>query len=283
MKTLDTWLFRSTKLFGSLSENEIMSIIKAQENGTHDYPSNHVLYRERDPGDYMYIVLDGAVELFVKGEMGRLDNRIATIREGGHFGESVVMTNKTGSYQATACTTVPSTLFKVHKKSVFTLLNEGREAFPPDKVRDLVLKIPLFKGLNREELRTVKEWAPLKDYKAGDCIYQAGQAADGMYLMQDGRVELYLADAGGNLVLAASEGPGEYFGEEALIPGGNDQYLNLAKAITDARVIKIPAAVFKSLLQRDPKLIDNIKMVQNLRKLKLQKPRTGTGQHYTRK
>ena len=276
MKILDTSLFREIKLFSALTDAEIRTIINAPENGPSDYASKSTVYREHYPGNYMYIVLDGYVELFVKGELGTRDSCIATIREGEYFGENVALSQKTINYAATAITAVPCTLFKIHKKHVVSLVGDGREAFPPDKVRDMVLKLPIFKGLNREEIRTVKEWAPLVDFKAGSHIYEPGTPADGMYIVQTGRIELYTKDESGNPVLTANEGPGEYFGEEALLPGGDDKHNHFAKATVDSRLIKIPMHVFKSLLERDAALIDNIKMVQNLRKLKLKNPSSGS-------
>jgi len=273
MKLLDASLFRGIKLFSALTDAEIKTIINAPENGASDYASKSTVFREGYPGNYMYIVLDGFVELFVKGEMGTRDSCIATIQEGQYFGENVALSQKVLNYGSTAITAVPCTLFKIHKKHVISLVGDGREAFPPDKVRDMVLKLPIFKGLNREEIRTVKEWAPLVDFKAGSHIYEPGATADGMFIVQQGRIELFTQDEGGAPVITANEGPSEYFGEEALLPGGNDKHNHYAKATVDSRLIKIPINVFKSLLDRDTALIDNIKMVQNLRKLKMKNPR----------
>ena len=276
MKRLDTSLFRDIDLFSSLTDAEIKTIINGAENGTNEYVSKNTIFKENYPGNYMYIVLDGFVELFVKGELGMKDTCIASKKEGEYFGENVAMTLKPANYTATAITAVPSTLFKIHKRYVVSVAGIIRESFPPDKVRDVILKLSIFKGLSRDEIRTVKEWAPLVDYKAESYIYEPGIQADKMYVVQQGRVELSSLDDSGNQVITASEGPGEYFGEEALLPGGDDKHHHFAKTTTDSRLICIPKDIFKSLLDRDPTLIDNIKMVQNLRKLKMKNPRSST-------
>lgn len=275
MKKLDASLFRGIKQFGALSDTEIKTIIDAPDNGTKNFAPNTVIYRENDPGDHMYIVLDGFIELYVKGEMGTRDTCIATINAGECFGENVAVAQNAVKYESTAKVSImaAATVFKIHKKYVFSI---GRgEIFPPDKVRDMLIKLPLFKGLNRDELRNVREWAPMVDYKAGSYIYEPGTQADSMYVVLQGRVELSSLDDSGNHLLAASEGPGEYFGEEAMLPGGDDKHNIFAKATADARLIQIPIDIFKSLLNRDSTLIDNIKMVQNLRKLKMKNPRSG--------
>lgn len=273
MKRLDTSLFREIDLFRSLTDAEIKTIINAHENGPNEYASRHVVFKENYPGNYMYIVLDGFVELFVKAEIGGKDTCIATKNEGEYFGENVAMTLKSANYTATAITAVPSTLFKIHKKYVVSVAGNVRESFPPDKVRDMVLKIPIFNGLSRDEIRTIREWTALVDYKEGSYIFQPGDQADKMYVVQLGRIELSSLDDSGNPVVTASEGPAEYFGEEALLPGGDDKHNSFAKATADTRLICIPGDIFKSLLERDPAMVDHIKMVQNLRKLKMKNPR----------
>lgn len=276
MKRLDTALFRETDLFRSLTDAEIKTIMNAHENDAQDYASKHVIFKENHPGTYMYIVLDGFVELFVKTERdGTRDTCVATKNEGDYFGENVVMTLKPVNYTATAITAVPTTLFKIHKKHVVNIIGNASESFPPDKVRDMLLKLPIFKGLNREEIRTVREWAPFADYKEGSYIYEPGAQADKIYVVHQGRVELSKLDDSGKPVIIANESPGEYFGEEALLPGGNDKHDHHAKATADTRLICIPKDIFKSLLERDPAMIDSIKMVQNLRTLKMKNPRSG--------
>ena len=276
MKRLDASLFREMDLFKSLTDAEIQTIINAHENGTQDYASRQVVYKENHPGTYMYVVLDGFVELFVKGELGgNRDACVAKKNEGEYFGESVVMALKPVNYTATAITAVPCTLFKIHKKHVVSIVGNTSEAFPPDKVRDMLLKLPIFKGLNREEIRTLREWAPLVNYKEGSYIYEPGHQADKMYVVHQGRIELLSLDDSGKPVISASEGPGEYFGEEALLPGGDDKHNNFAKAATDSILISIPKNIFKSLLERDPAMVNSIKMVQNLRILKMKNPRSG--------
>jgi CRP-like cAMP-binding protein len=274
MKRLDTSLFREMDLFKSLTEAEIQAIINAHENGTSDYASKQVIFKESHPGVYMYVVLDGLVELFVKGEIGaNRDACVGKINEGGYFGENVVMTQKPANYTATAITAVPSTLFKIHKKNVVSIIGNLGEAFPADKVRDMLLKIPIFKGLNREEIRTVREWAPLVNFKEGSNIYEPGSQVENLYVVHQGRIEQSNLDDNGKRVITASQGPGEYFGEEALLPGGEDKHKNFARAATDSILICIPKDIFKSLLERDPNIVNSIKMVQNLRILKMKNPK----------
>jgi CRP-like cAMP-binding protein len=52
-------------------------------------------------------------------------------------------------------------------------------------------------------------------FNAGEAIVTQGEEAGGFYVIEDGTVEVYVDDT-----LVRHEGPGEYFGEIALLRGG---------------------------------------------------------------
>ena len=276
-------LFKAIKLFSSLTESEIMKIINAPENGVEEYEIKDAIFHEDDIGEHMYIVIGGLVEIFVGGEYsdkhGKRDTCIATILPGEYFGENAALTQQSVRRTATARAGAPTGVFKIHKKYVLEAVKNiddvgGR--FPPDEIRDTLVKIPLFNGLNRDEIHNVRDWASIVEYKAGSFIYKPGNQADGIYVVLSGRIELLDLDDTGATVVTASEGPGEYFGEAALLPKGKGKHNHCARTTTDCRLIKIPKEIFTNLLSRDPTIIDKIKIVQNLRALKIKKPGSRT-------
>lgn len=285
MASVDTLLIRRVKLFSTLTDGEISEIINAPENGVEEYAIKDNIFIEGDPGEHMYIVLEGVVGVYVGGEYsdkhGKRDTCIATSREGEYFGESAALTEKATKRTATARADAPTKVFKIHKKYVLNAAKYAKEVtgrYPPDEVRDIVLKLPLFKGLSRDEIHNIRDWAIVVFIKAGSFIYKPGAQADGMYVILGGRVELLSLDDQGNPVVTASEGPGEYFGELAMLPKGRGKHNHFSRAISDCRLIKIPRNIFNNLLNRDATLIDNITMVQKLRELKLKKPRSGSSE-----
>jgi len=283
MFRVDTLLIRRVKLFSSLTDAEIAEIINAPENGVEEYEMKANIFNEEEPGEHMYIVLEGVVGIYVGGEYsdkhGKRDTCITTIREGEYFGETAALTEKATKRTATARADAPSKVFKIHKKYVLNAAKYAKEVtgrYPPDEVRDTVLKLPLFKGLSRDEIHNIRDWALVVSHKAGVFIYKPGTPADGMYVILSGRVELLNLDENGNPVVTANEGPGEYFGEMAMLPKGRGKHNHFARTTADCRLIKIPRNIFTNLLNRDATLVDNITMVQNLRELKMKKPRSGS-------
>ena len=279
-------LFKRIKLFSSLTEAEIMEIINAPENGVEEYGVKDTIFHEDDPGEHMYIVMEGLVGIFVGGEYsdkhGKRDTSIASITEGEYFGENAALTQHAARRTATARAERPTKVFKVHKKYVLMAASQvdsvgGR--FPPDEIRDTLLKIPLFNGLNRDEIHNVRGWATIVAYKAGNFIYKPGNEAHSIFVVLSGRIELLNVGDSGDPVIAASEGPGEYFGEQALLPKGRGKHNHFARAVTDCQLITIPKNIFEGLLNRDKTLVDKIKMVQNLRAMKIKNPSSGTAKN----
>ena len=87
-------------------------------------------------------------------------------------------------------------------------MHTGTEAF--------VRTIPLFQGLDRRHQETIAKTVFERSFAAGDAIVTQGEQGLGLYLIQAGRVEVVQSQDGGERRLATL-GPGEYFGEIALL------------------------------------------------------------------
>lgn len=73
-------------------------------------------------------------------------------------------------------------------------------------------KIPLFEGISGADLQRIAESAKERRFDAGTAIVSAGEPGHGFYLITDGRVDVRRGDR-----TIATLGPGNYFGELALI------------------------------------------------------------------
>ena len=75
--------------------------------------------------------------------------------------------------------------------------------------------IPLFRHLNRDELRTLRHIAQERRFAAGQEIFREGAPSDGGYFVKDGLVEISAGK--GERHVFSRLGPGEIFGEMAVI------------------------------------------------------------------
>ena len=80
---------------------------------------------------------------------------------------------------------------------------------------ETIARVPLFAGLERKDLERLAASFKERRYKPGDVIAHEGQGGAGFFIVGEGEAKV---DVGGRQV--ATLGPGDYFGEIALIDEG---------------------------------------------------------------
>jgi len=78
---------------------------------------------------------------------------------------------------------------------------------------DTLKKVPLFAGLDKRELEQIASSMRERRYKAGDTITQEGSGGAGFFVVAEGEAEVSI----GGETKPWTVGPGEYFGEIALL------------------------------------------------------------------
>ena len=77
---------------------------------------------------------------------------------------------------------------------------------------DMLKKVPLFSGLDDKELKEVASSMRERKFRAGDTVTQEGAGGVGFFVVESGEADV---NVGGEA--KGSVGPGDYFGEIALI------------------------------------------------------------------
>lgn len=81
----------------------------------------------------------------------------------------------------------------------------------------LLKQVVLFQGLGRAELEEMAGCAIPKSCPKNMLLLSEGDLTDCLYVIVSGRVKVYRKDEDGKEVILAMLGPGEYFGEMALL------------------------------------------------------------------
>lgn len=80
---------------------------------------------------------------------------------------------------------------------------------------DIIARVPLFSGLEKKDLERIADSFKERSYNAGDTIAEEGKGGAGFFIIGEGtaKVTVHGEDR-------ATLGPGDYFGEIALIDEG---------------------------------------------------------------
>jgi len=114
----------------------------------------------------------------------------------------------------------------------------------------------LFQGLASEDLQNLRRNAQERRFAASEEIFGEGSPGDGVYVIAEGCVEIaYRVDAKQRRVFSRL-GPGEIFGEMAVIE--NLPRSAAAIAAEDARAYFIPRDKMLAVLQHSPALAFNL-------------------------
>ncbi len=89
----------------------------------------------------------------------------------------------------------------------------------PSQADDYVGQLPLLVRLPREDRASLAARASLRAFPAGTVIFRQGDPGDSLHIIVEGRVNIVAAASGGDETTVALMGPGDCFGEFALVDG----------------------------------------------------------------
>ncbi|MDJ0796880.1 MAG: mechanosensitive ion channel family protein [Calothrix sp. MO_167.B12] len=104
---------------------------------------------------------------------------------------------------------------------------------------------------NSTVLETLAEQVTLKDYALGELIVQAGEPDEGLYILLQGRVKLFVEDIHGEGKEVYRLSAGDFFGEMALLPGELSPVSVIA--LNDVQVLIITHSLAQNLIDSNPK------------------------------
>ena len=267
-------------IFASLSNDELQEIINSPDNGYEEYEMKQAIIREEEIGDCMYVILEGTVEVSIKGSSGGREITIATLRAGDFFGEQSLLPGGTGRRNASVRAFHPSKLFRIDKKHV--LLNIGGLDESEDvtvqmfqsgeqEVRDMLGKLRIFESLASLELDTYRSWTEVVTVGPGDFVVKEDEPGEHLFLVLEGIVEVFIIDEDGKINILARLKPGEYFGEQALMDDSSGDRNAYVRTDNETRLIKIAKDYFKLALKRDSVLAMSLKKVGEAQKEEISK------------
>jgi len=199
------------------------------------------------------------------------------LRPGDFFGEQSLLPWGTGRRNASVKALHSAKVFRIDKKYVLLAIKHDDDdedsaditaintKFEPDEVRDLIMDMRLFKSLNNQELATIRDWTEIVTFGPGDFVVKKFQKGEHLYVILDGKAEVFTLDDDGEIIILAELGAGEFFGEQALMPDSKGKRNAFVRANDETRLIKIPKEYFRLILNRDEKIAAKLKKTQESR------------------
>lgn len=130
----------------------------------------------------------------------------------------------------------------------------------------LAEQLPHFDGLGDAELRALLAQATLRALPKNTILVAEGDETDAIHLILAGRVKIFLSDTAGKEVVINVQGPGEYFGEMSLEPGGRSASV---MTLEPCRIAAVKMADFRAFLLRHPQFQQELvrKLIRRVRAL----------------
>ena len=253
----------ATPLFAGLPAEALEALVENLELLSLD--RGDVLFREGEPSDALYVVVEGEISVQNDGpprvEMARLGPT-------SFIGEVALITDQPRS--ATVVVASHSELLRVDRGTLSRVLaNHGgvltavlrfvRERLVERWMRTSPLFRP-FDEASRNEL--VSKFAFL-EIEAGTRMLAAGNKPDGLYIVLAGT---FVVERGGAVV--ALLGPGDLIGETALLAGG--AFRSDVVARNKSLALCLPAADFREVIMTHPHVLEYVgEQAEQARKLQI--------------
>ncbi len=120
----------------------------------------------------------------------------------------------------------------------------------PGESVELLARVPLFSELSREELERISRVSVPRSFPAGVRVFHEGDHSDACYLVRRGDLRVTREHPDGRAIALATLGPGDIFGELAMLDG--EARSASVETLADSELLALPAADVRRLLADHP-------------------------------
>ena len=115
---------------------------------------------------------------------------------------------------------------------------------------NLLVGINMFELLDEDDREALAKVIDEEKLLAGQTLFQAGDPGESLFIVQKGEIELFIKDTAGQKIVLTTAGPGDLFGELAMLDSG--PRTATALALTDTEVLVLDRDDLILLFQRRP-------------------------------
>lgn len=141
---------------------------------------------------------------------------------------------------------------KTRRKSPVNLVATEAHLCSIDLRLRILGRLPFFIGLPRKKVEAINQRFIEVGYQPGERIYTAGDLAERLYVVAEGKVKILQHSVGGRNVLLDILSTGDFFGNLSAL--GAVAYTDSAEAQSPACVLSIRSDSFRQILEEFPEL-----------------------------
>jgi CRP-like cAMP-binding protein/tRNA A-37 threonylcarbamoyl transferase component Bud32 len=231
-------------IFASLSAKERRLLIDAMVMET--LPAGTVIIKQGEVGDFFYVVDEGHVSFAVDG------NHVGACGRGGSFGELALLYNCPRAATCLANTTCR--VWKVDQRT-FRYMLANNTASQQKDIHDVLRKVPFLSELDESNMLRISDALTSVTFPEGERIINKGDVGEVFYILREGKVKVHDIGFGDSKYVDQELGPGDWFGERALLTG--DARSAHVTAITNCTTLCLSRETFEKVLGPLQGLIDH--------------------------
>jgi cAMP-dependent protein kinase regulator len=241
-----------TPLFSDVSQESLVRLVSRVS--LRELESGTVVYREGAPGDALYVIVEGAVEIFKEGPP-RVSQ--AMLGEGEFFGEIGLVSDTPRVSTAAA---LEATQLLVIDRTVVSELCDAEPGFLKVLLRFLRYRLiaplletsPLFAPFNDEERKAMAKRFQFLELESGAVLIEEGKRAPGLFVLLSGEAEVVR----GKTEKLATLGAGDVFGEMSLVTGR--PAVGTVQTTKKSFALEMPAARFTETVMMNPQVLEYV-------------------------
>src|SRR5919108_3185021 len=112
---------------------------------------------------------------------------------------------------------------------------------------ELLSNVPLLAELSRGEIERISRVAVPRSFPAGVRVFHEGDHSDACYVVRSGDLRVTREHSDGRAITLANLGPGDIFGELAMLDG--ETRSASVEALEDTELLALPASDVRGLLR----------------------------------
>jgi CRP/FNR family cyclic AMP-dependent transcriptional regulator len=116
----------------------------------------------------------------------------------------------------------------------------------------MLAHVPLFGGLDPDDVAEIESQTTLKRYRKQTVVIEKDDDSQTLYLLVSGAVKVFISDDAGKEIILRELGPGDHFGELALL-GGSPRTASVM-TLSDCEMRLLTGESFATLLGNRPEL-----------------------------